>query len=329
MVASRRRRNVDIGVPKIAAELTSCYCRKCQKTRSAKDFYDATDVFLDSNGKMSICRFCVKNIYEEKYVKNNDIYDSIYQTCKILNVRYEPVSVEALEKHIRSMEEKGRVIDQVFGIYLSKLKISDFGQRDISGEDFTFHETIKYNSDRLDSETYDEDVINELESFWGVGLTPKQYQFLESEMDRYKKTHKCDTAAEESLLRQICFAELDIRQAREGQTSTSGAVETLQKLMKTASVDPAKTAIAGAGKSQDTFSSFIKLIEQNDPADYYQDKGLFKDYDNIGPKYFEKYVTRPLKNFITQSRDFNVDETNDDLDDDAIDPFEILESGEG
>ena len=328
MATSRRKSNVDISVPKVATNLTSCYCRKCRRNRNAKDFYDATDNLLDSNGKMSVCRFCIKDLYESFYVKNHDIYDSIYQICKLLNVRYETESIEALEKHIGSMEEKGKNIDQIFGTYLSKLKIANFGRRDIEIEDFTFNEPIRYDSDRLNPDSYGDGVVDELEQFWGKKLTEEQYQYLESEMDRYKKTHKCDTAAEESLLRQICFAELDIREAREGGKSSSGAVETLQKLMKTASVDPAKTAIAGAGKSQDTFSSFIKLIEQNEPADYYKDKTLFKDYDNIGPNYFEKYITRPLKNFITQSRDFNVEEGDSDLDDDNIDPFDILDGSD-
>jgi hypothetical protein len=103
--------------------------------------------------------------------------------------------------------------------------------------------------------------------------------------------------------------------------STSGLVKEKQDLMKTASVDPAKTALAGSGRSQDTFSAFIKTIEENEPADYYKDKEMFKDFDNID-WYFRKYVTRPLKNFITQSRDFSVEV------DDEENEFEIEEEGE-
>jgi hypothetical protein len=323
----KRKTNIDVSIPKIATGLTSCYCRKCQKNRNAKDFYEATDTFLDTNNKMSICRFCIRDIYESFYVKKKDIYDAIYQVCKIINVRYDSGKVDVTEKHIKTSEENGRLVEQVFGLYLSKLKMTEFGSKDTSSEDFTFQDVIKHDSERLDANLYADGVVYELEQFWGKKLTQEQYQYLEDEMARYKRTHKCDTAAEESLLRQICFAELDIRESREEGKSSSGSVETLQKLMKTASVDPAKTAIAGAGKSQDTFSSFIKMIEENEPADYYKDKDLFKDYDNIGPKYFEKYITRPLKNFVTQSRDFNIDEADDDIDDD-IDPFGILEDGE-
>jgi hypothetical protein len=322
---SRRKTNVDVGIPKIATDLSSCYCRKCQRNRNGKDFYDATDILLDTNGKMSVCRYCIKDLYESFFVKKNDIYDAIYQVCKLINVRYETSAIESTIKHIGSLDEKGKVIDQVFGAYLSKLKIADFGRRDVEAEDFTFHEPIRYDSEGIDPNLFGEGTVDYLETFWGKGLKADQYQFLEGEMDRYKRTHKCDTAAEESLLRQICFTELQLREARQAGDSVSGAVETLQKLMKTASVDPAKATVANAGKSQDTFSSFIKTIEQNEPADFYKDKELFKDFDGVD-FYFQKYVTRPLKNFITQSRDFNVsDENNADLDDDIFDLSEIGE----
>jgi hypothetical protein len=62
------------------------------------------------------------------------------------------------------------------------------------------------------------------------------------------------------------------------------------------------------------------LIEETEPAEYYADKTMFKDFDNIG-FYFEKYVTRPLKNFVMGSRDFNVETEKDGDDDD--DSFDI------
>jgi len=168
-----------------------------------------------------------------------------------------------------------------------------------------------------------------LKNFWGSGLSDEQYNFLESEMARYRRSHKSDTATEESLLRQICFMELNIREKRfasQGQ-SPNNEIKMLQELMKTASVDPAKSNIAGAGKSQDTFSSFIKIIEETEPADFYKDKQLFKDVDNI-EWYFRKFVTRPLSNFLglTRNFDLNSDDDNMDIEDDTI--SEIIQSKE-
>jgi hypothetical protein len=121
-------------------------------------------------------------------------------------------------------------------------------------------------------------------------------------------------------LKEICHVELKIRKARIEDKSTASLVKELQDLMKTANVDPAKASLANAGKSQDTFSSFIKTIEENEPADFYKDKDLFKDFDNLD-WYFKKYVTRPLKNFIQiGSRDFDVSDNDfeDEIEDDIF-----------
>ena len=171
----------------------------------------------------------------------------------------------------------------------------------------------------------DEDYAEELEMFWGKNLDRDDYKFLERELDDWKKTHKSDTKAELTLLKEICFKQLEIYKKRREGNSPAGLVKELQELMRTANVDPAKASLAASGKNLDTFSSFVEILERNEPADVYKDKKLFKDYDNID-YYFKKYVTRPLKNFITGSRDFSI-EQEDDADDDFAE-YSILEGDE-
>jgi hypothetical protein len=164
----------------------------------------------------------------------------------------------------------------------------------------------------------------DLAYYWGTGLNEEDYAYLEKELSEWKKTHRCDTKAEESLLREICLTALAIRKERAAQHSPKSLVKDLQDLMKTASVDPAKTAQANSGKSLDTYSSFIKIIETKEPAEYYKDKMLFRDFDKLD-KYFKDYVTRPLKNFVTQSRDFNVEVEEDS--DETLDTNEEYSDG--
>jgi hypothetical protein len=238
---------------------------------------------------------------------------ALLRTCKILNVAWVPNAVEATKTQVSKAMSSGKTDIQVFGIYKSKLSTLSNLNSDIQ---LTFDNSVSnIETNTNENVTDDQDFNKYLKDFWGPDLIFEDYEFLESELARYKKTHKCDTATEESLLRQICFAELDIRKSRMGKGGgDASAVKRLQELMRTASVDPAKAATANSGQAKDTFSSFIKIIEENEPAEFYsgKDKELFKDFDNID-FYFKKYVTRPLKNFITQSRDFNVD-TEDDID---------------
>jgi hypothetical protein len=167
-----------------------------------------------------------------------------------------------------------------------------------------------------DEITDDKDFDKYLKDFWGPDLPYDDYEFLESELARYEETHKSDTASEKSLLRQICFAELDLRKARMNNgTPTAKQIETLQNLMKTASIDPSKASLANTSKNKSLISSLIAIMEENEPADFYEDKKLFKDFDDLDP-YFKRNMTRPTKNFILQSRDFNTDADgdNDDFD---------------
>jgi len=296
------------------------YCRKCMRTDlGEKDFYTRTDTLLDSNGYMSICKDCCNTVFDNSYTLEHNFEKALLRTCKILNVAWVPTAVESARNHLSKMMDKGKETTAVFGIYKSKVSSMSSMNLEIAS---TYNESVD-NAQFIENDpnvTDDETFNKYLSDFWEPGLSFEQYEFLESELGRYKRTHKCDTATEESLLRQICFAELDIRNSRVGGGSPdTAAIKRLQELMKTASVDPAKTSLANSGKAQDTFSSFVKIIEENEPAEYYssKEKNVFKDYDNID-FYFKKYVTRPLKNFITQSRDFNVKE-----DDEGTDDFDI------
>jgi len=317
-----RKKEINIVTTKTGEKVSSCYCRKCQSEKPVKDFFNATDTYLDSNGKFSICKDCINDIYDKVYAVENSINKTLYRLCKILNVFYSDSVVDMVISHGNKTASRG-LTPSLFGLYISKLMT--FGKENGITE-FTFSENVNINvqnpEDGMDDNDEDKE---EMIQNWGENLAYEDYVFLEREFDGWTKTHKCDTWAEQSLLRELCHLELVIRKTRLKGESTGNLVKQKQDLMKTASVDPAKASLAGSGKSQDTFSAFVKTIEANEPAEYYkaEDRQLFKDFDNID-FYFKKYVTRPLSNFCGLTRDFNVT----DIEDDSDDEFEISEQGE-
>jgi hypothetical protein len=323
--STRSRRKTNVVAPKKTFTLDgkvvdACFCRRCMEQKNPKEFYDATDTQLDRNGKMSICTDCIDDLFNKIFAMEHDLNTTILQLCRMLNVAYNEAAIAGTINHATKMFDKNGQMPPMFGFYKSKMtSISTMNQSGI----LTFSEPVKMKSD---DPMQDNDVENPeyYKLFWGDGLSFDDYSYLETELNDWKKTHKSDTKAEETLLKEICFKMLEIRKKRNIDAgSTGGLVKELQDLMKTASVDPAKASMANAGKSQDTFSAIIKTVEENEPGDYYKDKNLFKDYDNI-EWYFDKFVTRPLKNFITESRDFNIDESNSSENDDEIDIPSIL-----
>lgn len=315
---SRRRiREEDIGFKTPSgAIIQQSWCRRCSKMKDVESFNKAVDPILDTNGLMSICVECINELFDQFLLVETNYDRAILKMCRLINVKFSESAVVTANKIIAKFDNEGKAVTSKFGVYKSAMAKEGkvYGIEKAVGS-LTFSEPPLVVIDRITPDQVG--VTDDLESFWGKGLTLDQYEFLEREFGRYKKTHKCDTAAEESLLRLICFSELDIREKRLAGQSPDSSVKMLQDLMKTASVDPAKTAIAGSIGNRDTFSAFIKTIEDTEPAEYFADKELFKDWDDIG-KYFRQYVTRPIKNFIIGSRDFDLD---------AVDDFEEEDGG--
>jgi hypothetical protein len=298
------------------------------KTKKYTEFYSCVDNgLIDANGFFSVCKDCCNVLFNKFYEQHNSIEKALLQTCRILNLRFDDRAVGFALEYLNTMMQNDKEVDKIFGIYKAKLMQSqktEIGNRNLN-EDFTFVEpSIAILANPMSD---DEEDARNIKMFWGENLERDDYIWLENELSEWKKTHKCDTKAEESLLKEICYTALEIRRARREGRSPGGLMKEYQDLMKTANVDPAKTAIAGAGKAQDTFSGFIKTIEQNEPAEYFEDKKLFKDVDNLD-FYMRKYLTRPLKNFVTQSRDFNVDSDDDPDEFEDFDIQEVLDNGE-
>jgi len=57
----------------------------------------------------------------------------------------------------------------------------------------------------------------------------------------------------------------------------------------------------------DTFSNYIKTIEEEEPIEYYKNKNEFTDFDNL-ESYFKKYITGSLKNYFKSTKELAVDQ---------------------
>lgn len=300
------------------------YCRKCQKVKPLAQFYEATNLMLDSNNFMSICKKCCNDLYDKYFSIYNNMETAINSTCRDLDVRFSIEALKQTQSQVEKLLNKGKPTKKVFGYYKSKLFST--GKNNDGVDAFRYKDSDKLLGSPPNIETLiddgDIDVDEDLEIFWGKGFPPKDLIFLELELSNWKKTHKCDNQAEVTLLKEICIKILSIRNKRELNENTSSELKELQDLMKTASVDPAKANAASAGKSHDCFGIWIKDIEQLKPAEWFEEQEKYKDMDGFIP-YIKNYIIRPIENFFTGTRNFTVDDNIDaDLDSVEIDNSE-------
>ncbi len=332
--ANRKPKNIPMtsnGAETLDGEnhLESVYCRRCMENKKVSAFFKATDLLIDRNTYMSICKDCVVDLYSRYYQIEHDIDRAMLRLCRVVNWAYTEKAIESTKKQFAS---GGKSPDDLSfpGIYRGKLAIrGEAGftkDKATDSSELIFREPFSQGQpEAISDDAFGEDTID-LKTFWGTNFTYDQFIFLEAELSRWKASHLSDTYAQISLLKELCYKELEIRNARVEGNSTSSLIREKQDLMKTCSVDPAKANLASSGQNRESFGLIIKQIEETEPADFYKDKTLFKDFDNIS-FYFEKYVRRPLKNFVTGSRDFNVDAT-DDSDDEYDDYDKYNQSGD-
>ena len=292
------------------------------KSLSPERFYEAVDCgIVDKNGLLSVCKNCIQEIYDENFQKTQSMEKSIHLLCISLNIKYSNEAASAAKLHIQTLLDNGKKVNSVFGIYKQKL-ISVQKTMDKSLiEDLTYSDigTI-YTSEaqNLKEIPIPQDVV----AFWGKDLKREDIEFLETQFTNFKQTHKADTYAEIVLLKQVCYTMLDIKNARATNppNDTSDLVKELQALMKNLAISPNAINAANADKGLETFGLWIQDIETQEPAQWLSTDprgDMYRDVGNV-EEYFQKYFVRPLKNFITGSKDFNVEEGDKDEDEFAL-----------
>lgn len=302
-MAIRSKRIIKTILSKTGIEVDSCHCRKCRLDKPPKEFFTATDIFLDTSGYMSVCKTCVDDLYNRIYENEHSIDRTILKMCRIFNVVYGESAIQALHSHIKTVEEKGGQVTGVFGIYKTKLMSTQkmrMGNRDLD-IDLTFvepsHEVVAAIKDSgLDDQEY-------FEESWGKGLNEEEYRFLETEFAKWKRTTKCDTQGEEILVRELCHKQNEIRKSRVEGRSVDGLVKSLQEIMKNSALTPALQNVASGGKSAEAFGVWIKDIEQLSPAEWFAEQEKYRDMDGMSQDMND--IRRSIGNFITGSRDFN------------------------
>lgn len=295
------------------AEIEKIICTSCGKEKKATNpgnkFYQSQSVLYKHYQHIPVCKDCIDIIFNNYKNKYKDEKITMYNFCRLLDL---PYSESSFDGAVQNSEKTG------WKIYQSYFKqINSFGDINNVGICFENGEYIENSSTQTDKNRNNINDISlealskedeykidlETQIFWGYGFEPKDYMFLEVEITNWKKTHKCDNQAELTLLREICIKILEIRRLREKKQSVSKEQKELQDLMKTASVDPAKSNAINSGDNVDRFGVWIKDIEQSKPAEWWEDQEKYKDMDGFMP-YIKNYIVRPIKNFFTGSKDF-------------------------
>ena len=284
-------------------QLSEVYCRRCVQYKNPKEFKNSHDLVLDKNGMMSVCRSCCEEIYQDNLRAERDIEKALLKTCRTLNWVFHTPSIEPTIERLKQLREKNPDSPSSFTATYWSIIAGTNNMKHTEIPVLTFSEPVV--SDFIPKELMDDEVDQSTIDFWGEGYSKEEYRFMEFHFANFRKTHKIETHTEVVLCQEVVYEMLKNKKIR-----TSGGdvdAKRLESLTKSLGVSPMQTSASQSSKAMDTFSGFIKIIEETTPAEYYKDKMLFKDFDNL-EWYFDRFVRRPIKNFFGLSRDFNISE---------------------
>lgn len=258
-------------------------CQKAQGLLTDRDFYSTANKELFYNGKLPICKNCLKKyVYEDKKV-NLDNFKYILQIFDI------PFYEKEWNISVKSKNE-------TIGTYMKNVYLNYKDKHWKDGD--VLDKKLIYDKD--DEKINDIDLINR----WGFGFTDEELQWLENDYCEWLKNTNSDKFAIQRLIQMICVKELEIRKARQNGKSTDKLEKSLRDLMNDSNLTPKTMSAMNESESSKIYSAWLKDIEQNTPAEYFKDKSIYDDYDGI-KDYFKRFLLRPMKNLLVGTREFD------------------------
>ena len=267
------------------------YCLNHEKQLPVTKFYPSKNP--NHHGYMPFCKDCCTKVYQRHYEEFKDLESAIWFTCADVGIpfiksAYGKVSGEQVKR------------ENAFDAYVSALKNSkaaDAGTwKEFSDTDAPFGD-IRTAVD-LGEERQEE--IEKLRLAWGEDATVDDLGFLEWRFLTYTSGIET-TEYQVSRYRDLCMCELRIKKNIDTQTNMKLKASIAKELgIDKFEIEREKTEV------EKYIENDIYMMEKYEPAEYYKDKELYKDFLGIH-KYWIDWVLRPVRNLVIGSKDYDVD----------------------
>jgi hypothetical protein len=280
-------------VIKTTSEKITCSC--CGKDKdSTKDFYTSFSHFHSHTGRMHVCKQCVQDS-----VKENDA-ESFMDMLRKFD---KPFITHLYESAIQN--------NAFVGEYFKLVNAKDFRHMTWNDSDFEGHKNSKVitqNSSPSNIVKYED--YSSLRKKWGV-FEDNEYEYLENFYGEYENSYATDTPVQINLYKNIAKVHLQAeKELANGQTKNfKDLMELSSKLHNDGNIKPIQSSGANDDKGLSTYGLWIKIVEQDEPCEYFENKPIYEDYDKF-KKYIDKWFVRPFKNIFNISKDFDVKDDN-------------------
>lgn len=296
-------------------------CKSCGEKKKISEFYKSKSEKHSVFGEICpYCKSCLQKSITDKGVVDINRFKYVLKEhldkpfCEeLFNKVITKNTVNHLGKYIQSLNFKK--IDGVDNLTWKHTDLLNCDKKEeIKNEnvDFKFEETKNSTEEKFT-------VTKKMVLFWGKSYSEEEYQFLEETYREWKDRNNCETLAQEKTYKYIAIQELEIRRGQENGLEVDKMYklqETYRKLINDAGITP-KEAKSVTDEEVGCLGVWIRDIERYRPAEYFEDKKKYFDYDSL-KEYCERFIFRPMKNLLLGSKEFdkefNVEGQNDESD---------------
>ena len=269
------------------------HCTACGKGyMRQKDNFNVTPspYYAKNGGYLTICRRCLDKSFE--YYRD-DVFDgdqdkAMELLCATINTCFDEVAWANAKKHPSPNRSK---VSQ----YFSKLNLAQT-------KGASYADTIQAVKDNPKITTPIETI-----QLFGLGFSDQDYETLQYEYDDWVKKYGIpEDKRQDELYKSLCYLKLQLQKSVQSGDSGIGALAKTYKDY----INAATTELEDRRQKKEEsvqlkpLGMWVSDIEKYTPAEFYKDKKLFKDADDIG-SYASRFIFRPLKNLLTGSKDLD------------------------
>lgn len=304
---------------KVLAKASYQRCPMCGKIKLmiGNNFYKSSSPLFEGNpeGRMCWCKNCINELYKNIFKECKSETKAIYEVCQRIDAYFYRGLIDTMKQKIEN-EELSK--ETCCGWYLGKVtSLPAFAKKTFRDSDPL--EDIEVIQNEANVVTTEKQLIKK----WGDKYSLEDLVFLEEHYAEWEERIDTSKLQVQKLIIRICTAELQLTKVEPGSAREEAIERRLMGLMDKANLTPKSMSKLDGGDSNKVYGVWIRDIEQTRPAEYFQDKKLYEDYDGL-LEYFNRFILRPLKNLLLGTREFDF-EFNLEKDDENIEIPEIEE----
>lgn len=282
---------------------SKCNCCLCGEPLAKSKYYKTYSEFYKV-GHLPICKECFSRKFFNYAAEYQSNKLAMQRMCMAFDIYFDEVLFDKCDKNN----------DTVLGNYFRQLNISQYKEKtydhtikkigfETSDESKPTKEVQTTDTQNDDTEEIEEINPSDIEK-WGFGFDRIDYDILNSHEKLLQNSNPDSDSNVSIFINDLCYIKMQqMKAVREGRVDDYNKLT--EQYRKTFTQAGLKTVKDMNATEDFTIGVNAEIIEKYTPAEYYKNKSLYKDHDNLGD-YITRFLLRPLRNLIqgTKDRDF-------------------------